>query len=468
MTASIHLKLTVHFYAEETGPIFIMTITMKNTGLDQTVNFHFQTAEAPPQPPPNWKDDERWRLVQKVVDSAQFSKSPRLSQFLLYIVARTLEGRQSALTEQQIGVHVFGRPHGYRTVDDNIVRSYARQLRKRLAEYFAGDGAGHAMRIEIPLGAYVPAFIALEPQKPDLAILPETPVPAARSRQRWPRSIVSACALFVYSSALICLTWLVQARTIGRQSSPQPAHLLWKAMLEGPGDTFIVPPDAGLNLVEDLSHQRLLLADYLRGDYLDRSLPGVDAHSDSDLRSQQFSDFASLQTVAMLARLPEYNPAHVLLRFPRDLRFDDLKRSNAVIIGSSCSNPWAVIADSMLNFRVQCDAGMRGAMIVNLKPREGESVSYSSHWNEPVHETYAVISFIPDLSGYGNVLLLGGLDTAATQAAGEALTRSEAITPILERAHRPNGSLAPFEVLLRSTSIQASATDTKVIASRIR
>jgi hypothetical protein len=445
-----------------------MTITMKQTGLDQAVSFHFHTAEESPQHPPGWKDDERWRLVQKVVDSPQFSKSPRLSQFLLYIVARTLEGRQSALTEQQIGVHVFGRPHGYRTVDDNIVRSYARQLRKRLAEYFGGDGVGHAMRIEIPLGGYLPEFIALAPQNPDLAIPPQAPAPAARARRRWPRSIVGICALFIYSVAIICLTWIVQARMIGRQSSPQPAHLLWKATLQGPGDTFIVPPDAGLNLVEDLSHQQLPLADYLRSDYLDRSLPGVDPHSDSDLRSQQFSDFTSLQLVAMLARLPEYNPARVLLRFPRDLRFDDLKRSNAVIIGSSCSNPWAVIADSMLNFRVQCDAGMRGATIVNLKPREGESASYSSQWNEPVHETYAVISFIPDLSGYGNLLLLGGLDAAATQAAGEALIRSDAITSILERARRPDGSLAPFEVLLRSTSIQASATDTKVIASRIR
>jgi hypothetical protein len=45
--------------------------------------------------------------------------------------------------------------------------------------------------------------------------------------------------------------------------------------------------------------------------------------------------------------------------------------------------------------------------------------------------------------------------------------RSEALAPILERARRPDGSLAPFEVLLRSTSIQANATDTQVIASRI-
>jgi hypothetical protein len=219
--------------------------------------------------------------------------------------------------------------------------------------------------------------------------------------------------------------------------------------------------------VEDLSHQPLPLAGYLKGEYLDRPLPGVDAHSESDLRSQQLTDFTNLQMVSILARLPEYSPAHVFLRFPRDLRFDDLKRANAVIIGSSCSNPWAVIADSTTNFRIQCNADMQGATVVNLRPQAGETASYSSHWNEPIHETYSVISFLPNLSGYGRLLILGGLDSAGTQAAGEALVRSEVITPILARARRPDGSLAPFEVLLRSTSIQANATDTRVIASRI-
>ena len=238
-------------------------------------------------------------------------------------------------------------------------------------------------------------------------------------------------------------------------------------MLQGPGDTFIVPPDAGLNLIEDLSHQPLPLADYLKGDYLDRPLPGVDANGESDLRSQQLTDFIDLQMVATLARLTEFNPGHVFLRFPRDLRFDDLKRANAIIIGSSCSNPWAIIADGTTNFRIQCNPGMQGATVVNSKPQPGEASSYSSRSNEPIHETYSVIIFAPNLSGYGSLLMLGGLDAAGTQAAGEALMRSEAITPILEHARRPDGSLAPFEVLLRSTSIQANATDTQVIASRI-
>ena len=69
------------------------------------------------------------------------------------------------------------------------------------------------------------------------------------------------------------------------------------------------------------SHQPLSLAVYLRGGYLDLPLPGVDAHSQTDLRTQQLTDFMNLQLVAALARLSEYSPGHVFLRFPRDLRF---------------------------------------------------------------------------------------------------------------------------------------------------
>jgi hypothetical protein len=435
---------------------------MKKTVLDQTGSI---------QDTPGLENDPRWQLAQRVVESPQFNKSPRLANFLLYIVAKTIEGRPSEVTEQQIGVQVFGRPPGYRTVDDNIVRSYARHLRKRLSEYFAANGTDHPLRIEIPVGGYLPAFAMLPelPQAQSKPILVERKLaqPAIVPRRNWQYWLARICLLSAYSAALVWLTCAVLARVGASHPVTEPSRPLWTAMLQGPGNTYIVPPDAGLNLIEDLSHRQMPLVDYLRGGYRDLPLPGVDAHSDTDLRTQQLTSFMNLQLVATLSRLVEYNPAHVFLRFPRDLRFDDLKSANAVIIGSSCSNPWAAIAERTTNFQIHCSPGMEGATIVNLKPQHGEAASYFSHWNEPIHETYTVISFAPDLSGYGRLLFLGGLDAAGTQAAGEVLLRSETLAPILERASRPDGSLAPFEVLLRSTSIQANATDTQIIASRI-
>jgi hypothetical protein len=163
----------------------------------------------------------------------------------------------------------------------------------------------------------------------------------------------------------------------------------------------------------------------------------------------------------------EEDPERVFIRFPRDLRLDDLKNANAVIIGSVSSNPWAAVAEANANFRIVDRPGMQGAAIMNMKPLPGEASSYASHWNEPAHETFALIGFLPNLSGNGHILLLEGLDVAGTQAAAEMLLHPSAIAPILKRASRADGSLRSFEVLLRSTSIESNATGTQVIASRI-
>ena len=248
---------------------------------------------------------------------------------------------------------------------------------------------------------------------------------------------------------------------------PDPVHPLWAALFDGPSNTYIVPADAGFNLLEDLSRRPVPLADYIDGGYLELPLAGVDAHSAEDLRSQQFTSFIDFQIVAALARLPEYNAQRVSLRFPRDLRLDDLKNSNAVLIGSVGSNPWASIADSNANFRIVYREGMQGATIINAHPQPGEAASYLSHWNEPAHETFALIAFLPNLGGTGHLLLLQGLDVAGTQAAAETLLHPVAIAPILKRATRPDGSLRFFEILLRSTSIESNSAGTQVIASRI-
>ena len=316
---------------------------MKKTGLDQTVSIHFGSDDEPWPNAPGFEDDPRWQLAQRVVESAQFNKSPRLSTFLLYIVAKSLEGRQNEITEQQIGVHVFGRPVGYRTVDDNIVRNYARQLRKRLTEYFAGEGIDHTLRIEVPLGGYLPSFtdqrkpVFVEHTVSSAIYLPSLPV--AKRPRTWARRLAVTCLLVAYSTVLIWLTCFVMARAGTARHAPEPGGPLWAAMLQGPGNTYIVPSDAGLNLVEDLLHKSMTLADYLRGRYLDLPLPRVDAQSMTDLRTQQITGFVNLQMVATLARLSEHSPGHVLLRFPRDFCFDDLKSANAVIIGSERSIP---------------------------------------------------------------------------------------------------------------------------------
>jgi len=266
---------------------------------------------------------------------------------------------------------------------------------------------------------------------------------------------------------LIGVTWYAATRPASRQQPQERAHALWSALFGGPANCYIVPSDAGFNLLEDLSRRPVPLAEYIAGNYQKLPLEGVDSHSAEDLRSQQLTPFVDLQISTALAHLTGDNSQRVSVRFPRDIRLDDLKSANAVIIGSVSSNPWAAIAESNANFRIVDRSGMAGAFIENTKPRPGEAATYASHWNEPAHETFAVVAFLPNLSGNGHLLVLEGLDVAGTQAAAETLLHPSAIDPILKSATRPDGSLRSFEVLLRSTSIESNATGTQVIASRI-
>lgn len=141
------------------------------------------------------------------------------------------------------------------------------------------------------------------------------------------------------------------------------------------------------------------------------------------------------------------------------------KPTRAVIIGLVGSNPWAAVAEQSSNFRIVYRKDMQAATMSNVNPQPGEATSYVSHWNESAHETFATISYLPNLSGNGHLLLLQGLDVVGTQAAAEILFRDDVLDPILQRATRPDGSLRFFEVLLRSTSIQSSAAETRVIAA---
>ena len=75
------------------------------------------------------------------------------------MVDETLEGRGSRLKEARIGLDVFGRKaDSYDPAIDPIVRVQMGRLRSKLRSYYAGQGAGELVRIDVPIGSYVPTF----------------------------------------------------------------------------------------------------------------------------------------------------------------------------------------------------------------------------------------------------------------------------------------------------------------------
>ncbi|MDR3772515.1 MAG: tetratricopeptide repeat protein [Terracidiphilus sp.] len=107
------------------------------------------------------------RHLQEITASHAFAGSKRTQDFLKLIVDHTLEGEIDGLRERMIGAEMFGRPIGYDTGSDSVVRVKATEVRKRLAQYYRERDGTSAVRIELPSGSYVPRFI-FEPAKPEV------------------------------------------------------------------------------------------------------------------------------------------------------------------------------------------------------------------------------------------------------------------------------------------------------------
>jgi hypothetical protein len=98
------------------------------------------------------------KQLDRVLASPGFGRNGRMSRFLRFVVDRHLEGRDDELKESLIAIEVFGRKPDYDPKQDSIVRSEAARLRSWLVEYYASEGSGDRVIIELPKGGYVPVL----------------------------------------------------------------------------------------------------------------------------------------------------------------------------------------------------------------------------------------------------------------------------------------------------------------------
>jgi len=96
--------------------------------------------------------------LDRILASKTFSRSPRISRFLTFVVEQTLAGQEDKLKEYLLGVEVFNRMDSFDPRIDSIVRVEARRLRYKLERYYESEGQGDAVIIQFRKGCYVPAF----------------------------------------------------------------------------------------------------------------------------------------------------------------------------------------------------------------------------------------------------------------------------------------------------------------------
>lgn len=424
--------------------------------------------------------DPRWQVAQRVAASEIFAKSGFLPKFLLDICELALSGKTEDIREQQIGVRVFNRPPHYNPGDDNIVRNYAVQLRKRLKLYFEKEGQQEPFFIEIPRGGYIPIFHSRATKKlsddaqvteteikEESNALPLSPLPERKAHQgaNWWMFLAGVGITLLLLGGGFAIYSKVSRTGAVPQVETNP---LWAAIFSPGRDTLVVPADSGIGILQNLTEHPVTLTNYLNGEYLSQiKVDGVDQDNIEDLRTQRYTSMVDLNIISRLSHLHEAATGQLVIRYARDLRMDDLKDGNVVLLGAIHTDPWVSLLQKSLNFQFVCGKRVNDCYIQNSHPAQGELPVYRTSSSSGSYETYALAALLPNLNRTGYILLIEGLNMAGTEASANTLLDSTTMNSLLSRSRSHDGSLKPFELLIKTGSIGAEALPAKVVANRM-
>ena len=425
--------------------------------------------------------EERRALIERVAASEHFRRSARLRDFLLYVGRESLKEGHHDINEQEVGAKVFGRSATYDRSQDNIVRVNATELRKRIDAYFATEGADEPLVLEIPRGGYKPVFhrrLAL-PEEPRTATheSPAASVPASGQIDR--RAVTGgprigthilwaalALALAVVSIVLFQQNRSLRTSLNAWDGKPAVAEF-WGDFLRFHRQTDIVLPDDSLSLIEDLVHHPITLADYLNRTFMrqvQQSELSADRKSDLDqVFAHNLVTFGGVRAAQQVTtEIPQSFPTNLTLS--RYYVADAIKRNNVVLVGGKKANPWVYLFDDEMNFSLDYDYEHGQAFIANRHPRAGEQPTYSGTMDPNALVGYSVIAYLPNPSHTGNVIVLAGSDSDATDAAAEFLTSEEKMEAFQNTLHTK--SFPYFEILLKTSRLSGTSFSAEMLAYR--
>jgi hypothetical protein len=420
---------------------------------------------------------ERRALIERIASSAQFGRSARLRDFLLYVGSQSLKDGCPEIHEQEIGAKVFGRNASYDRSQDNIVRVNATELRKRIELYFATEGAHETLILEIPRGGYKPIFHRRLPEAQSEApavTLPPVEVPAHESTAP-PRSrkhlVHIAWASVCVALAVVCILLFQQDHAMRKALNPwegRPAvEAFWSDFLSNHQQTDVVLPDDSLSITEDLVRHPISLEDYLSRNYM-RQIQSSDSSPDrkfdlDQLFAHNLVTFGGVRAAQLvLAQIPASPAANLTLS--RYYVADSLKRHNVILVGGKKANPWVHLFEDRMNFVTDFDDAHGQAFVANHNPKPGEQAVYPVSHDSNSLVGYSTIAYLPNPSRTGNVIILAGTDSDATCAAAEFLTSDEDLQKFQNSLHVK--TFPYFEILLKTSRLSGTSFSSELLAYR--
>jgi hypothetical protein len=373
------------------------------------------------------KPEEVRQQLRAILTSPAFLGSKRSQQFLEYVCEKSLNGQASTLKERTIAVEVFGRAPESDLGEDTIVRVSAREVRKRLTQYYVSpDGVAAELRIDLQSGSYAPEFhfaatpvVEPEPAPP----LPEIAPPPPRSR----RYAFGAVAILVAAAAVLAAVQLA-----GGSANSRAFNEFWAPVLNAPDPLLVA-----------VAHPIVYHASGRAHKLSDEALPPPPTPQQRAIQVaperlngndfvpvfNQYVGFGDMVVATEISSMLAGRSKGVRLRLANIVEFADLRKQPALLIGA-VTNRWTMEMQQAWRFRFQYTPGTRTVIVDTVEPRQW---SIPSKDDGSTIDDYLLVSRIRSSQTGGLILVAAGLKQFGTEAAGRLLADADQLGPILRQ-----------------------------------
>ncbi|MEM9258320.1 MAG: hypothetical protein AAGA62_01670 [Bacteroidota bacterium] len=388
-------------------------------------------------------------LVDRITQSKSFGRSETYANLLRYLVACSAAGNPPK--EVTIAVEILGKTD-FDSSESSTVRVYMYKLRKKLADYYAEEGKGEAIRLRIPKGSYAVVFEERASAAPSPPPAPAAAPTASRVTAWWWLGLlmVGLCAGYFLGRLL-------------KEDGPAPTPpAIWAETLSRPIPKLLVLGDL------------LMFTDTTPGNPLTIRHPGINTAEEFVAYQAKQPEGASLEllTYALLVRNSTTwvkQLTELFLPYGQDFEIRGMSRlnprelaSNDLVVAGMLKT-LGLFRDYFPDSPIQLISNDSLALSIPGQPTQ----YFSSLGNaDHQHTDFGIIRKVPGPND-NDIFILGGLwDTGSSQMV-KNVTDPELLEELtntlsLRFGHVPNY----FELLYRVEGIDRMELDTELLFAR--
>jgi hypothetical protein len=400
-------------------------------------------------------------VLDEILRSAPFSSSRQCQNLLRYLIEKSGKGGEESLKERVIGVEVFGRSPDYNTGDDPIVRARVGEVRKRLAQYYLSEESSHArIKITIPSGSYRATFEFLPEEAPVDKIqpsgLPRSPFQKEAGTQISPASAIpipklpnALTAAWVWVAGIMFACLIAFLIFVIRRGGPQNAlDQFWVPVLQSSKPVLIY---TGTNAVymptESFAAKRPHPQEHEQSDgmllFLSALAPGETLTS-ADVFPINY-EFTSVGDMSVNVRLASFLTAQH--------HSFDVRAGENISIGDLRESPFALAGSQDGRQPIQELGGAKKGWSSRLDANRANG------------EDYAIVARILNSETGNPVIIVAGVTSFGTRAAGQFITNAESLKALTATAPKDWAS-KNLELVVRTVVLKSDPGAATIVAAR--